>query len=240
MKNVDIFLQTYNDLDKEIRKLLGIDTYLSHYKVLEKISRRNELISRNLDELKTYARLRNCIVHDTISGTEKPIAEPLPEIVENYKKILNRLINPLTVYDICTHRSKILLASPNQLAIDVMHAMKQQLISRVPIIKNERVIGVFNGNTLIYYMTNAENPIIRNNTTINDFMRYISLDAYRKEHFEFVNKYVSVFEAESLFKSKNKNNHKLIALFITSDGTQNGKLLGIVTEWDIFNKIETI
>ncbi|SHK52284.1 CBS domain-containing protein [Paramaledivibacter caminithermalis] len=239
MRNVEVFLHTYNEFDKQIKKILGVDGYMSHTKVLDRLAKKNKLINRNIDELKAYARLRNCIVHDTTSsGFGKPIAEPLPEIVENYKRILNLLINPLTVYDICTYRSKMLIASPNQLAMDVMHAMKQQLVSRVPIVEDDKVVGVFNGNTLIYYMLSTYNPIITDKSTINDFMKYASLDTQRKEHFEFVTKKISIYEAENLFKYKNKDNHRLIALFITSDGTQKGKLLGIVTEWDINNKIK--
>ncbi len=48
-------------------------------------------------------------------------------------------MNPLTVYDICTYRSKMLVASPNSLAIDVMQAIENQLFSRVPILEDESV-----------------------------------------------------------------------------------------------------
>lgn len=237
MKNVDIFLQTYNEFDREIKKLLGADDHMPHGKALDRISKKNKLIFKNLRELKTYARLRNCIIHDTVSGIEKPIAEPLPEVTENYVRILNRLKNPLTAYDICTYRSKMLVTNCNQLAIDIMHTMKELLITRVPILEKDRVIGVFNGNTLIYYMINKENPIITNKTVVGDFMEYASLSAQRKEHFEFVKRGITVYEVEELFKSINKDNHKLISLFITSDGTQKGRLLGMVTEWDLFNKV---
>lgn len=233
MKRVDIFLQTYNDIDREIKKILNLNRHVSHMKALDIISKKNELIERNLDELKQYARLRNCLVHDTVSKFESPIAEPLPEVVENYKNILNKLRNPLTVYDICTHRSKILVATPNSKVIDVMHSMKELLISRVPILEDDRVIGVFNGNTLIYYLSDTKDCLITSNATIDNLMKHVSLNSHRKENFEFIGKKLNVYEAENNFKIKNKDDHKLIAQFITSDGTRKGRLLGILTEWDL-------
>ncbi|WP_425449619.1 CBS domain-containing protein [Dethiothermospora halolimnae] len=236
MGRAEKFLQIYNDFDREVKRILSVSVHMPHNKALNIIAKRNKLVQKNLDILKSYSRLRNSIVHETITGAERAIAEPLPEVVENYENILNRLKNPLTAYDICTYRQKLLVATSNNLAIDIMNAMKEMLITRVPIIKDDRVVGVFNGNTLIYYMINKKNPIITEETTIKDFMEYATLDTYRKENFDFVATDTTVFEIEELFRRENENNHKLIALFITSDGSQKGKLLGMVTEWDLYNK----
>lgn len=238
MSRVDEFIRIYNDLDKEIKKVLKLDNRVSHMKALDIVSKKSDLIARNLVALKQYARLRNCLVHDTVSGVEGAIAVPQLEVVERYKSILNRFINPLTVYDICTHRSKLLVASPNSLSIDIMEAMENLLISRVPIIENENVIGVFNGNVLIHYLANTKKCLISNNTIMKELVQYTDLDCHRKEQFDFVDRNLNVYDAEKYFKKRNKDNHKLVALFITSDGTRNGKLLGLLTEWDLFNKIE--
>ncbi|PAB59493.1 CBS domain-containing protein [Anaeromicrobium sediminis] len=238
MNRVDEFIRIYNDLDREIKKKLKLDSHTSHTKALHILSKKSDIIARNLDVLTQYARLRNCIVHDTVSGAGEPIAVPLPEVVERYKSIFNRFKNPLTVYDICTHRSKMLVASPNSLVIDVMQAMENLLISRVPIIKNENVMGIFNGNVLIYYLASTKNGFISNNTVMDELIEFTNLDYNRKEQFDFVDKNLNVYDAEKYFKKRNKNNHKLVALFITSDGTKQGKLLGLLTEWDLFNKID--
>ncbi|MCM1991610.1 hypothetical protein [Oceanirhabdus seepicola] len=238
MNRVDEFVQIYNDLDKEIKKVLKLDKYISHMKALDIVAKKSDIIARNLDVLKQYARLRNCIVHDTVSGIEEPIAIPLQEVVERYKSILKRFKNPLTVYDICTHRSKVLVASQNSLVIDVMQAMESLLISRVPIIEKENVVGLFNGNVLIYYLASTKKCLISNNTVMNELKEFTNLDCHRKEQFDFVDKTLNVYDAEKYFKKTNKNNHKLVALFITSDGTRKGKLLGVLTEWDVFNKID--
>ncbi|MCT4595697.1 MAG: CBS domain-containing protein [Anaeromicrobium sp.] len=238
MNRVDEFIRTYNDLDREIKNTLKLDKHISHMKALDILSKKSDLIARNLDVLKQYARLRNCIVHDTISGVGQAIAVPLAEVVERYKSILNRFKNPLTVYDICTHRSKLLVASPKSIAIDVMQAMESLLISRVPIVENENVVGIFNGNVLIYYLANTKNYSISKDTTMDELMEFTKLDYNRKEQFDFADKNLNVYDAEKYFKKRNKDNHKLVALFITSDGTKQGRLLGLLTEWDLFNKID--
>lgn len=238
MNRVDEFIRIYNELDKEIKKLLNLDNHTSHMKALDILSKKNEIIARNLNVLKQYARLRNCIVHDTVSGVEGPIAVPLQDVVERYNNILNRFKNPLTVYDICTHRSKMLVASPNSLITDVMQAMENLLISRVPIIENEKVMGVFNGNVLIYYLASLKECTVSNNTVMDKLREFTKLDCHRKEQFDFVDKTLNVYDAEKYLKKRNENEHKLVALFITSDGTRQGKLLGLLTEWDLYNKID--
>lgn len=237
MSNAKRFIQIYNEFDKEIKKILNLDGYMSHTRVLDRVAKQNKLVAINIDELKTYAKLRNCLVHDVSGITDKPIAEPIDEIVDNFSDILSRLKNPLTVYDVCTHRSELLVTSKDQSVLDIMRVMEDQLISRVPILKDDRVLGVFNGNTLMYYLANDNAYCVDEDMKIEDMIDYCLLESHRKENFEFVEKDLTVFEAEELFKLHNKDNHKLIALFITSNGSKSGKLLGMVTEWDIFNKV---
>ena len=238
MDRVDEFIRIYNDLDREIKKVQKIDNRIAHMKALDIVSKKSDLIARNLDVLKQYARLRNCLVHDTVSGVGEPIAVPLPEVIERYQSILSRFKNPLTVYDICTHRSKMLVAAPKSLAIDIMQAMENLLISRVPIIENESVIGVFSGSVLIHYLASTKKCLISNHTVMNELIKFTSLDCHTKEQFDFVDKTLNVYDAEKYFRKRNKNNHKLVALFITSDGSREGKLLGLLTEWDLFNKAD--
>ncbi|SHJ64417.1 CBS domain-containing protein [Geosporobacter subterraneus DSM 17957] len=240
MDRVDEFIQIYNELDREIKRVLKLDNGTPHVKALDIMAKKNDLIARNLDVLKQYARLRNCVVHDTVSGIEGPIAVPLPEVVERYQSLLNRFKNPLTVYDICTHRSKMLVASPDSLAIDIMQAMENLLISRVPILEKEKVVGIFNGNVLIQYLASMQKCLISNQTVMKELMEFTSLESHRKEEFDFVDKTLNVYDAENYFRKRNKNNHKLVALFITSDGTRQGKLLGLLTEWDLFNKVDRL
>ncbi|MEW9125072.1 MAG: CBS domain-containing protein [Thermotaleaceae bacterium] len=238
MNRVDAFVRIYNDLDREIKKSLKLDSGTSHVRALDILAKKNDLIARNLDILKQYARLRNCIVHDTASGIEEPIAVPLPEVIERYNSILSRFMNPLIVYDICTHRSKMLVAAPDSLALDIMQAMENLQISRVPILKDEKVAGVFSGSVLIHYLASTKNCVISNHTIMNELAVFTSLDCPSKEEYDFADRTLNVYDAEKYFKKRNKDNHKLVGLFITSDGTRQGRLLGLLTEWDVFNKVE--
>lgn len=235
MERVEEFLRTYNNLDREVRRALRVDNRMSHMKSLEIMAKKNDTIAANLGLLKQYARLRNCLVHDTIQGMEAPIAIPMPEVVERYKEIFNKFKNPLTVLDICTHRSNMLLASPESSVIDLMEAMKELLISRVPVVRKGRVIGMFSGNTLIYYLMSLPNCELSKRVRMDELGEFTDLDKQRKEKFEFVSKSINIYDAERFFKKSNKKSNKLIGLIITTDGTAEGKLLGMVTEWDLFN-----
>ncbi|WP_026476600.1 CBS domain-containing protein [Alkaliphilus transvaalensis] len=237
MDRVEEFIQIYNDLDREIKNALKLNNSIFHVKALEIMSKKNDLIAQNLELLKQYARLRNCIVHDTVTGVKGAIAVPLPEVIEHYRSVLNRFRNPLTVYDICTHRSKMLVATPDSLILDITDAMENLLISRVPLLDNEAVVGVFNGHVLIHYLASTKKCLLSNNTLMKDLKEFTELESHRKEQFLFVNKTLNIYEAKNYFKDRNRDQHRLIGLFITSDGTKDGKLLGLLTEWDLYNKL---
>jgi hypothetical protein len=59
-------------------------------------------ISLDLRALRTFAELRNALVHnDFYDG--KPIADPVPEVVERIESLRDKIISPPTVLSVIPH-----------------------------------------------------------------------------------------------------------------------------------------
>ena len=53
------------------------------------------------------------------------------------------------------------------------------------------------------------------------------------EYFEFVSANTNAFLIKKWFTEAVKNRKRLGAVFVTTNGQQDGKLLGIITAWDL-------
>ena len=87
--NATRFLSAYNRLDQGLREIYSIKKNLNFADMIRKVAGVNTVVLKFEDELISYGRLRNAIVHK--SGDEL-IAEPNLEVVEKLEKIA-RIIN---------------------------------------------------------------------------------------------------------------------------------------------------
>jgi hypothetical protein len=97
LRNSEIFLSTFNKIDKLIKEKLNIKKHDSFTKNLNEIIKVNPIVKRYEKQLRIFADLRNVIVHDTISPSYA-IAEPHDSVVEEIQHIENELRNPKKVY----------------------------------------------------------------------------------------------------------------------------------------------
>lgn len=120
------------------------------------------------------------------------------------------------------------LSDPIGPAIKVM---KEHAYTHIPIMTGERVWGVFSESTLFDLAGKGLLSKIDESTRFVDFGSTIS---YRKNGvYDFVDSNVSLDDIRRIFNDAMKERRKLDVLFITSTGTKDGNLLGMITVWDI-------
>lgn len=71
------------------------------------------------------------------------------------------------------------------------------------------------------------------NMEIGDFRKYLPFEAHTTERFRFISESTTVIEAKTAFEQPQQRSRRLVALFITDNGSQGGRLLGMITPWDI-------
>lgn len=235
MTNSEKFLAIYNEIDASMRKELNVESWVSHKELIRRlIDKGNLIIKTYADDLISYAELRNAIVHNPYKNQFEPIAEPHDIILNKYDKLKNQILNPPLALDTLAIRGKdIFKISLEDSIIAVMEVMNNRSFTHVPVIENNKLIGVFSENTIFSYIVNNKNVLIDDEFKIKDFIEFIPLNNHCSECFLFRPRTITVIEIEEVFKSDIIGNKRIAAVFITENGRENEKILGLITQWDV-------
>lgn len=235
MSNSKRFLTIYNEIDEFMRKDLKEEDYVGHTDLIIKMIKKGNFVFKYyFDDLKKYAKLRNAIVHNPDQRIADPIAEPHKNIVDNYQDILNKALSPaLAIEKIAILENKIFTVSLNSSAFKAMSIMIENNYSHAPVIENNKLIGVFSVSTVFAYIEKKRNITIDEKTKISEFIEYIPIKNHTNESFVFSPKNITVVEVQEIFRKQFINNNRIVAIFITENGRENEKILGLITPWNI-------
>lgn len=99
-KKSNLFIDTYNKIDKLLRNELNAEYHESFSYLLKKS--KNRIIKQYKKELESLGDLRNAIVHEPRIGGEL-IADPHPKAVEKLSDIYYKITKPKTVQQHIMH-----------------------------------------------------------------------------------------------------------------------------------------
>lgn len=229
MNNSERFLETYNNLDQYLKKESGADDYVSYANKVR--GSKNIVVTRLKDELLSFGSLRNAIVHNP-KIDNKAIAEPHDSTVLRFNEIYKMITNPKKV--IPTFQFDVVGAYEDDYINDILKKMKRKSFSQFPVFdSNETIIELINNNTISRWLASEidENgTIIIDGVTVEKLIPEIEL----KGNYKFISRDTSIYEAYDLFlkhiKEKERN---LDVLFITHNGRETEKLLGLITISDL-------
>lgn len=221
------FLDLYNELDSLLRDIYNMDDN-SQSAIMKKInelkqSSRSDKQSRAM-MLDSARNIRNFLAHDTKKGVT--FIEVSSELVYFIRKEIELLKREKKASNIMIPFDKILYCENNDNIKDIITKMREKRFTNVPILNNKYVIGIFNENILT---TN----IVFNNKYDNliNSCNYSLADDY-SSYYAFTAMDTRVTDLEYLFEEK-KNNKRLEMLFVTQNGLNTEKLLGIITVYDV-------
>lgn len=239
MSNAEQFIAIYNEIDDYMRIQLREKDTVSHTRLIGTMASKGYYVFRNYGkDLEQYAKLRNAIVHNPNSKQYNPIAEPHEIVVLKYQEIFDKVLNPpLALEKLAIKRESIYTTTLHTNTLDVMKTMNSKTYTHVPVIVDEKLVGVFSENTLFSYIADKEVVFI-DELTINDFIDYLPIHDHVSEIFVFVPRTITVYEIEDIFRREFKDNKKISAIFITEKGREDEKLLGIITPWDIAGYVD--
>jgi len=229
------FINIYNNLDKYMRNELQVDEYVGHTSIIDRMIKKGNIFFRTYkDDLKSFANLRNAIIHNPDRKTINPIAEPHEIVVSKYKEIMDKVLNPpKALNEIAIPSQNIYKINLADNALEVMKIMNKNIFTHVPVLKDDKMVGVFSENTIFTFFTEKEEAIFDDEMTIEDFNEFIPIDKHPSEVFIFVPRNITMLEIEEIFKNEINDNKRISAIFITENGKEDEKLLGLITPWDI-------
>lgn len=234
--NAEEFLGSFNRIEKKLNKSYGNNSKKGFTSLIKEIDRenKNRIISSNLRLLESFAELRNAIVHN--SEKDYIIAEPHTKMVDKIKEIEKLITNPPKV--IPKFQKDVLLFDSSDSIFDSIYIMSENNFSQVPIVDDNRFIGLLNSNTITRWFGKTTNKEIDENgstiiikTQIKNVLDYEETD----KNYEYINRNTYLHEVVNIFE----NNKQIDAILITQNGKKDEKLLGIITIWDLIeiNKI---
>lgn len=226
MNNTEIFLDKYKQLENIAILEYKLPTDGSAVAKLEKKSE-----FKNIRYELNYCReVRNLLQHNQRLDEEFPV-EPSAKMIELLDSVINRIKNPLRCCDIAIPYNNLLWKSMDDMVMPVIRVMNDRNISHVPILKDRRVVGDFSDNCVFPYLLGDKNCQIDDTTRFRDLEGYLGLNAHPSEVFKFIKYNEKVSFAESLYEAANQQHERIGLIFLTENGRQEERLLGILTSW---------
>ena len=186
------------------------------------------------DKLNLCREIRNFLSHHSeIDG--EPVVEPSESIIQYIREIIEYLRKPPLAIHYATHFEDILKTSPNQKAQTVMKKMQRLGFSHVPVLENGSFIGVFSIGTFFGYALRNGLEALNDEMLIDDFRELLPPERHENEKFMFVNEDVTLFDVRREFEKHTQRSKRLAAIFITDNGSSSGRIIGMLTPWDVIN-----
>lgn len=226
-------IQVYNEMDAFMRQEYGQDKYADHAFLIRELATKNRVIARHQQEMMAIAQLRNSLVHSPFAHLKGPIAQPNPEVIERYIGIRDAILHPRDALSIAIPVQKIYTATPESNLILVLRTMNEHVYTHVPIMDEDKLVGIFSENTLLSYLADREEAIITKDMTIGDFSVHTPLYAHSSEMFAFVARKARLGQIFEIFNIAIHKHQRIGMVFITETGKETEKPLGIITAWDL-------
>lgn len=233
-QKTELFIKLFNQLEKILECETKKYDYDSFNSKLEEFCRKYPKYNNFKSNLKQINKTRNALIHEYIN-TE--LAIPSNWSIQIIKTVLKNLKNPPTALIIATTQG-IYICKPESLISNVIKKMAENTYTHVPVIDKGQFMGVFSETSLVVWLgKKAENNgFLLEETKIKDILQYIKEPI--NDFWEFIPRNMDVYQIKEKFyqatlEKKGRTFKRLGVLFVTENGKQNEKILGIITAWDL-------
>lgn len=231
--NAKRFIDSYNQIDYALRVQHNFKRSMGFSDMIRRAVSLNHIVRKYEDDLITYGRLRNAIIHG--SNDEVLIAEPHEDIVLKIEHLERLITTPPKALDVLSEK-EVFTVNYDLKIKDVVKKISASKFSNLPVYKDGGLIGVANGQKIL----NAIGEHLFFSDDVNDFIENHTIEEI-VEHPTDVNYYevmdggVTVDQVLEAFLS----NRKLLVIIITKTGTMHEPPLAIITAADymVLNKI---
>lgn len=227
-ENATRFISAYNRLDQGLREIYSIKKNLNFADMIRKVAGVNTVVMKFEEELISYGRLRNAIVHN--SKEEKLIAEPNIEVVEKLEKIARTINTPPRVVD-CIRPRKVFTATGETPLKEVIREMKSVGYSVVPVYIAETLVGVINRKMVVEGLGRFLEEKRDINKALEEPVAQC-LDIFNESnHYEVAPASITVENLMYMFQQ----NRKLSSVILTENGNFNEPARAVLVSADLID-----
>ncbi|MBR3994458.1 MAG: CBS domain-containing protein [Clostridia bacterium] len=232
MNTTDLFLDKYRELEVAVRQVYKLDKYESAISFLKK----QKSFEKHSADIDYISDIRNLLSHNRKISGEYAV-QPSGKVIDFIDFLINEIYGRKRCRHIAVKFSGICKQNLKGNVNDTMKIMNQRNFTHIPIVDNNRVIGVFSRNSIFTYVAEngacrlSENP----NLTFADIAEYIKLEGREKEEYIFVKSNMFLDELDTLFDEISKKGRRVGLVFLTKNGTPNEPITGMLTPWDVIS-----
>ena len=234
MRNNELFFNLYNTLDKLLRRHYNVDD-VNQSVIVKRINELKNSTSAfkraRAEKLDIIRNLRNSLAHiEKFNNEENFIIKST--LIKALKDEIRDVLHPLTAKDIYKNIDEVMCANLNDNVKDVINKMIDKGYSHIPVVLNDKLVGVFSENTIFTALSESDHIDITSNSLIKDYLPFINIENHSSQYFLFVKESMLVDDLYLLFNKK-KNNKKLVMAFVSKNGSIKDNILGIITSYEL-------
>lgn len=219
------FISDYNIIDARLRAVYRGKGNLQFSDLVRRCAEFHPVVRRYEEELITYAKLRNAIVHN--STTERIIAQPCDEVTDQLSHIARLLSMPPKLSEL---KEKGVVGLQHDASLgDALIRIAQSGYSNLPVYRGDRMVGMLNNRRLVREVGNA----LARGEDMDEFLarscRSVLHDEDMLNYYKVLGRDDTVHEALEAFE----DNKKLLAVVVTDTGRAGDKIVNIITAADL-------
>ncbi len=233
MSRAEGFEQAFNELDRFLRRELErrnkvADRFITFSQILQSSSDFNATIRNRKRDIMEMADLRNAIVHMHGRNGVRYIAEPHPEVLEEFVELVEMVVRPKTAYDISSE-NLYRFSHADQLGAVLAH-MKDGRYSQV-VVQNDGPLSIISTAGITNWL---EHHVVHGIVEIEGVILSAVLEHEPVGSFSVIARNTPLDEIRELFTTPpTATTERVQAVIVTNSGRSNEKAIGIVTPWDI-------
>lgn len=230
MSNGDKFLELYRQLERE-----GKRVYFPEATDKENIIGRLMSVPQLQpfkDDIDYCRVVRNFLVHNPKVNGEYAVI-PSDKLIDFMQRCVDMIKSPMKAIDYAIKINNMYTAALSSKVLDVIRHMRTNGFTHVPVMENNRLIGVFSANVLFGYLSDARFEDITLGARMEQFVDHLALQNHTNEYFIFMSKNVTLYEVSRRFKIDAKTMKQLCAVFLTENGRSDEKVLAMITPYSI-------
>lgn len=232
---VEIFLDKYKELEAVIKLEYNLEERDSAMGFLLK----NKAYHSIRNELDLCRETRNLLSHNPRVRLAY-IVEPSEAMIKLLEDIIDKVKNPLRARDIMVKKSELYYGNMNDGVRQAMIAMSSKSYSHIPIMDDDVLVGVFSSNTLLSILIDEKLVSVDDDLKFKDIEKYLYYKNSTGESYRFISKKMPAGDISDLYKAAEEKNDRIGMMFVTENGNENEKVLGIITAWDLASEAEII
>jgi hypothetical protein len=235
MNNADIYIEKYKQLETVVRRVYNLKDTDS---ISRSLSDKNEF-RRFKDDIVYCQDVRNFLQH-RIKVNNSFSVEPSEQMIHFIEMLIERINKRPHCMDIAIKFANVCWKSYSDGVKGAMTEMRAKLFTHLPIMEDNRVVGVFDENSIFNYIADNEIVGIDASLKFSDIKKYLSLENRDMEVFTFSKSTLYVDELCLEFEKKFKKGQRLGVAFLTASGKASEPLLAMLTPWDMLGNEENL